>query len=122
MELEEFLMRLTRRVFPLLAVLPLLACGDSTGGVGGPCGNKEGCEYGLTCREDFPGGFCAQGCTAEGESGSCAAYTLCTFQSDTLMCSAVCVLDANCRAGYVCDVVGNTDIKTCQFKPVDGEA
>ncbi|WP_223635919.1 hypothetical protein [Corallococcus sp. EGB] len=106
-------MRCTRRLFPLLAVLPLLACGGSNGGVGGPCGT-DGCESGLTCRKDFPGGFCAQGCTVEGEARGCAAYTLCTRQADTLMCSAVCELDAHCRQGYACNGVSNTPIKTCQ--------
>ncbi|NOK37648.1 hypothetical protein HMI49_31060 [Corallococcus exercitus] len=108
-------MRLSRMLLPLLAVLPLLAC-ESSGGVGATCG-EDGCDSGFTCRRDFPGTFCAQACTAEGEGGGCPGDTLCTRQFDTLMCSRVCDSQADCREGYACNGVSNTGLKACQVKP-----
>ncbi|AFE06635.1 hypothetical protein COCOR_05886 [Corallococcus coralloides DSM 2259] len=108
-------MRLTRALFPLLAILPLLACGDSDGGVGESCG-EDGCDSGLSCRRDFPGTFCAQDCTAEGEGGGCPSGTLCTRQLDTLMCSPVCDSESDCRESYACNGVSSTNLKACQVK------
>lgn len=107
-------MRLTRVLLPLLAVFPLLACGGS-GDVGDTCG-EDACDSGLTCRKDFPGGFCQQDCTAEGEGGGCPSGTLCTRQLDTLMCSPVCDTGADCRESYACNGVSNTNLKACQVK------
>ncbi|RKH61321.1 hypothetical protein D7W81_24130 [Corallococcus aberystwythensis] len=105
---------MTRRLFPLLAVLPLLACGSS-GAVGDTC--DEGvCDEGLSCRKDLPGGFCAQECTAEGEGGGCPADTLCTRQVNMLLCSPVCDSQSDCRESYACNGVSNTRLKACQVK------
>ncbi|WP_147470103.1 hypothetical protein [Corallococcus sp. AB049A] len=108
-------MRLTRMLLPLLMALPLLACGDSTGGVGESCGD-EGCGSGLSCRRDFPGTFCAQDCTEEGAGGGCPEDTLCTRQLDSLMCSPVCDSSSDCRESYACNGVSNTNLKACQVK------
>ncbi|WP_147446544.1 hypothetical protein [Corallococcus sp. CA047B] len=96
-----------------LAVLPLMGCGG-TGAAGESC-SEEGCDVGLECRQDFPGGFCAQECTQEGAQAGCPADMLCARQSESLLCSPVCDSQSDCRDNYSCNGVSGTDQKACRI-------
>ncbi|RYZ39551.1 MAG: hypothetical protein EOO71_19680 [Myxococcaceae bacterium] len=97
-----------------LAVLPLMAC-DGKDAAGESC-SKDTCDVGLTCRLDYPGGFCVQECTQEGAQAGCPADMLCARQSESLMCSPVCDSQDDCRDNYACNGVSGTDQKACRVQ------
>lgn len=104
-------------LFAALFALPLLACGGSDGTVGESCENDAVCEAGLTCRQDFPGTFCAQSCSAEGQSASCPEGTVCIQEfTDDFMCSPGCASDGDCREGYACTAVAGQDSGACRVR------
>ncbi len=102
-----------------LFVLPLLACGRNDGTAGESC-NEEApsCEEGLTCRQDFPGTFCAQSCSEEGRREGCPEGTICTREfTDDFLCSPTCESDGDCREGYLCTAVaGGTQGSACRVR------
>lgn len=99
-----------------LFVLPLFACGND-GTVGESCEDDEVCEAGLSCRRSYPGTFCAQTCTAAGDTASCPQGTVCAQQLDEeLVCSLTCESDDDCREGYACLAVAGGQATACQVK------
>lgn len=105
-----------RRPLLLLAsliIFPLLGCGSSIGdtcSVNGDCGDER------VCRADFPGGYCTQGCTSEGDTASCPSDSICTAQFRSLVCMTRCKEHSDCREGYQCNGVTGTSIKSCQIQ------
>lgn len=104
-------------LFAVLAVFPLLACGSDPK-VGDKCeGDAEascGSDTGLTCQKDFPGTFCTQSCTVEGDTAGCPEDSICARQfSDRLLCSPICSNQDDCRESYSCNGVSNTNVKAC---------
>lgn len=100
----------------VLALLSLAACGSTE--VGASCSSDEGCRDGLTCRQDFPEGYCTAGCTREGIQDTCPDGSLCGayLGMGQTVCLARCEKDGDCREGYACAPVASTDQKACRLK------
>ena len=93
-------MRSTWMLLASLVVLPLMACGGDT--AGDSC-DEDSCPDEQVCRQEFPGGFCAQTCTQEGVQGGCPEDTVCATQLGSLLCSPVCENQGDCRENYACN-------------------
>jgi hypothetical protein len=105
-----------RRVLWLIAsfsVLPLLACGGSS--VGDKC-SPGSCDSELTCRADFPGGFCSAACSQEGQTTGCPDGSVCTLQLGQLVCAPTCEEQGDCRESYTCNGMTGSSVKACQVK------
>ncbi|WP_224360958.1 hypothetical protein [Hyalangium versicolor] len=96
----------------VLMALPLFACGST---IGDTC-SSNGCGSDLTCRADFPGGFCTQSCTQEGQEGGCPEDSVCTRQFDTLLCAPICENSGDCRDSYECNGTTGSNVKACRVK------
>lgn len=105
-------MRRFRLLFVAVTVLPLFGCSYS---VGDAC-SEDRCGSDMTCRRDFPGGFCTQACTQDGQVAECPEGSLCAQQVSQLMCSAICETQEDCRDGYECNGVANSNVKVCRVK------
>lgn len=100
-----------------LFVLPLSACGDKVSTVGERCDDGQVCEDGLTCRLDFPGTYCAQSCSTEGEREGCKEDTICVKEfTDDFMCAPTCEEDDDCREGYLCTAVAGRTTGACRVR------
>lgn len=94
--------------------LCLLACDE--GPVGASCLESSECDTGLTCRQDFPGGYCTQGCEQPGTQSTCPVGTLCGEVLNGSLCVAICKSQDDCRDGYECGPQPNTDVLACRLR------
>ncbi|NMO17885.1 hypothetical protein HPC49_30965 [Pyxidicoccus fallax] len=100
-----------------LFVLPLFACGRNDGAVAESCKDDVVCEAGLACYQNYPGTFCAQSCSEEGDTANCPQGTVCTAQlGEERLCSLTCEDTDDCREGYVCVAVADGQAKACRVK------
>ncbi len=97
--------------------LALVACssggsgGTGAGSPGSGCSSSSSCNGGVCAQsQDFPGGYCTQGCTLN-DPNSCPAGSVCIDDASgvppgsgiTAVCYQSCNSDADCtRAGYKC--------------------
>ena len=94
--------------------LVLVACSSSSSSNvpnGGACGDAAACSGGLCAQsQDFPSGYCTQGCTL-GDPTSCPAGSVCIDDASgvpasagvSAICYQSCQSDADCtRPGYKC--------------------
>jgi hypothetical protein len=95
----------------------LVACGSSgSGGMGtaqpgGGCASGGDCASGLCAKsQDFPGGYCTQGCSLT-DPNSCPAGSVCIDDASgvppnsgiSAVCYQTCNSNTDCtRAGYQC--------------------
>ena len=98
-----------------LASLALPACGSGGSGgaaqTGGGCTTNADCATGLCVKsQDFPGGYCSQGCTLN-DPASCPTGSVCIDDASgvpadagiSAVCYQACNSNADCaRAGYAC--------------------
>lgn len=102
----------------------LAICANGATPIGGPCLAPKDCMAqgnDPVCLHDhdypFPGGYCSEFCTIGGND--CGTKAHCVGPLPGMfwgLCVATCTTDADCRAGYECDVVANdqgTAIKGC---------
>lgn len=97
--------------------LAAVACGSSGSGIGAPAPNGGGCVVSADCAsgvcaksQDFPGGYCTQGCSVT-DPNSCPLGSVCIDDASgvppnsgiTAVCYQACNSNADCmRAGYQC--------------------
>jgi hypothetical protein len=109
-------MRRSVLMLVVLTVLPLLAC--NTRYLGEECAHSDDfCDSDLSCREDFPGGFCTRPCSPKGDAAGCPQDSLCIQQFNQLMCAPVCTSDTQCREGYECRGETGSSVRSCRVKP-----
>jgi hypothetical protein len=96
------------------AALSLTACSADT--TGADCAESADCQAGQTCYTDFPGGYCAKGCTTEGADKACGTGSVCSRSGERLLCAATCETKADCREGYECNGVTGSNLKSCRPK------
>jgi hypothetical protein len=54
-------------------------------------------------------------CDEAGKDGECADDAICTNEDDDkAVCRALCIEQEDCPAGYACNGVSNTNLKSCQ--------
>ena len=75
------------------------------GEIGAACSTNNNCALGLTClpaSTGFPDGYCSEQCA----TSNCPAGSVCGDLTGTGLgnnaCLASCLLDSDCRGGYVC--------------------
>lgn len=99
-----------------LVCLQLAACGSGassssgTSSVGGSCSSGPTCTGGLCASsQDFPGGYCTQGCSLSDPS-SCPTGSVCIDDASGVpqdagvssICYQTCQSSSDCRSGYAC--------------------
>ena len=76
-------------------------------GVGAACTAADQCNSG-NCLSAYPGGYCTSACGSQ--FGTCEAGSECyAWRGATATCMARCQTDAQCRAGYRCEVSAEQD-------------
>jgi hypothetical protein len=102
----------------------LAACTPGNTPTGGACNTANQCQANNTdpfcindgdLNIDFPGGYCSQFCNLAandcGGDGVCVSINL---PSGNGLCFDGCTTDANCRAGYSCQAIGNARVCTVE--------
>jgi hypothetical protein len=73
--------------------------------LGGSCDDDDGCDQGLICLRDLPGGVCSQTC----DDGECPEGAACIDLAGDQYCLTTCEDNADCRDGYACSL-GHCDL------------
>ena len=102
-----------RTLLLVVAAASLAACGPT---VGDPCTVPADCG-GQICitRSYAPGGYCSRACTVT-DATSCPAGTTCIrdgIARDTAGCFRTCRIQADCRSGYLCQLVHDNAQSVC---------
>ncbi len=104
-----------RFVLALVVVVGLAACSSSSSSsnatqAGGSCSDSSQCAGGICVHsQDFPNGYCTQGCSLSDPS-SCPAGSVCIDDASgvpqdagvSAVCYQTCQTNADCRSGYAC--------------------
>jgi len=96
----------------LLLSLFFMSCSTT---VGDSCEQESDCDAGLTCKMEFPNGYCIRNnCNIYNEE-SCTDNSQCTYfkEIETTYCLAKCNSNDDCRSEYTCQAVPNNEYRVC---------
>lgn len=108
-------MRIQMMLHLLLAVG---ACSGEDSGrvapVGTACTSDTGCGDDLYCNTDVSNGYCTKTCPTPGDAAECPDGSICDTVGQSIICVQLCTSDNECRTGFACNGVSNSNVKACK--------